>query len=452
MKTSLINTFVEACFRAFLALDVSYCIMRNAEEVESGSAHDVDLIIDENKLKEAESCIFRTAEQMGWKLLFRTGSAQDKYNIKCYNFYRLKEDGTPVLAHIDVLASFVWHSHILIDCRHMLADIDTTTLYHHISPVVEVVNKLFARLLYNGYVREKYRPHILRVFLEQPEKVVECMELFLSKETAEQVLQAALAEKWENIVALRPIMISEIQRKTSTYRLSYWNYRIRKALRPIGIVAAFQGMDGSGKTTIIDALPRMLGNTWPEDCIRYFHCRPYVFEPSKQEKPGAPRIACPNPHAKKPYGSIKSFAKLCYCIFDYIIGWCGPIHLERAKGHMVIFDRYYYDFYLDKIRYRFNLSDWVIRLMQHFVPKPDITFVLTGEAEPIWARKKEIPLEVVEQQIQLMEQHQHLFAHPCRIDVVQPIEKVVNEVCVALVETQYRHFRRLSIPRKKGGC
>lgn len=449
MKRLPINIFVEACFQAFERLRIPYCIMRNAEEVEDGDAHDVDLIVCETKLREAEECIFQIANQQGWKILFRTGSPGDIYNIKCYNFYKILEDGTPALAHIDILASFVWCSHILIDSRHMLEGVDSSTLYHRIAPVPEAVSMLFGRLLYNGYIKRKYTPRVAEVYRIYPEKAIEYMTVFLSRDLSEEVHRLATAEQWESIEALRPRIVSDIRRYANRYRLSYWLYRFRKAMRPIGIVAALQGTDGSGKTTIIDALPQVLSNTWPADgAIRYFHCRPYVLEPSKQEKFGIKKAACTNPHAGKPYGKLKSFAKLCFCVFDYIIGWCGPIHLERAKGHMVIFDRYYYDFYLDKLRYRFNLSDGVIRMMQFFVPKPNITFVLSGEAEPIWQRKQEISLDEVKCQIKLLETHQHLFANPHRIDVVQPIKKVVNDVCVALLETQHQHFCRIKFRSK----
>lgn len=440
MSSPILNQFIENCFRAFVQHKVTYGIMRNADEVERGDAHDVDLAVSIAHLQTAEDCLFRVAEEMGWKLLFRTGSAKDKHNIKCYNFYRLHE-GAPVLAHIDIFTSFMWKAYTLLDNECIVSHIDTSSLYCRISPAAEAVDNLFHRLVYNGAIKRKYVPSVLKAFRAEPDAVQQCMARFLSPKLFAQIYSLVLKEDWDAIDALRPQIIADIKRIAPRHRLAYAGYLLRKAQKPIGIVAAFQGTDGSGKTTIIDALPHMLGNTWPEDSIRYFHCRPYVLEPSKQEKKGAPHVACTNPHAKTPYGKLKSFAKLCYCIFDYIIGWCGPIHLERAKGHLVIFDRYYYDFYLDKLRYRFNLSDRILRLMQHFVPKPNITFVLTGEAEPIWARKKEISLEEVKQQIRLMEQYENLFANPCRIDVVQPIEKVVNDVCVALTEAQHRHFR-----------
>lgn len=450
MKQDSLISFIESCFRAFERQGVPYCIMRNADEVEKGDAHDVDLAVAEDKLKEAEECLFATAAEQGWKILFRTGSARDKHNIKWYNFYRIAEDGTPVLAHIDIFTSFVWCSHILLDNAETMAGADSTGLYRRISPVVEAVTELFIRLLYNGYVKRKYTAHIVEVFTALPHDVQSCIGRFLSPACTQRIYALAMAEQWEEIEAMRDTIVAEVRRNTRTYRLCYWRYLISKALRPISIVAALQGTDGSGKTTIIDELPAKLGNTWPEEAIRYFHGRPYVLEPSKQEKQGVRRGPCPEPHAQKPYGKLKSFAKLTYCVFDYIIGWCGPIYWARAKGRLIIFDRYYYDFYLDKLRYRFHLSDWVIRMMQTFVPKPDITFVLTGDAETIWVRKKEIPLEEVARQIRLLEHYQPWFANPHSVNVNQPISCVVHEVCAALLETQNKRYQRFLPSRHKG--
>lgn len=441
MSAPILSELIESCFRTFEESGVAYGLMRNADEVERGDAHDVDLAIDAAHLSKAEECLFRATEKGGWKLLLRTGSSKDAHNIKCYCFYKL-HDKTPVIAHVDFFTSFTWNSYTLLDNDFMMKGIDATTIYHRISPIAEVVDNLFHRLIYNGTLKLKYTPHIKRVFQSHPAEVQACMERFLSTALSEEIYSLVIQEQWEKITALRNRVISDVKRLAARHRLAHWLYILRKAMRPIGIVAVLQGTDGSGKTTIIDALPKTLANIWPEGAIRYFHCRPYVLEPSKQEKQGEHRGACPNPHAKKPYGKLKSFAKLAYCVFDYALGYWGPVYLERVRGHLVVFDRYYYDFYLDKLRYRFNLSDRVLRFMQHFIPGPDVTFVLTGDAEPIWARKKEIPLEEVSRQIQLLEKHRPLFAHPRTINVVQPIEDVVNDVCAAILETQHRHFLR----------
>lgn len=201
-----------------------------------------------------------------------------------------------------------------------------------------------------------------------------------------------------------------------------------------GLMVAFQGTDGSGKSTIIRELTSVLGLTDTPERLVYYHCRPYILQPSKAAKGLDMNASCPNPHAEKPYGTLVSVIKLFFCLADYVLGYWFQVRRQVAQGKLVIFDRYYYDFYLDKMRYRMGIGDTWFRMVEWMVPKPDITFVLTGRAEPIWKRKQEIPLEEVQRQIDVMEKHKHHFAHVQTIDVVQPISKVVSEVASAILK------------------
>lgn len=201
-----------------------------------------------------------------------------------------------------------------------------------------------------------------------------------------------------------------------------------------GLMVAFLGTDGSGKSTIIQALPHALNIEDTPERLVYYHCRPYILQPSKAAKRLDLDARCPEPHAEKPYGKVVSVGKLIFCLADYVLGYWLRVRRQVNDGKLVIFDRYYYDFYLDKVRYRMGIGDTWFRLMEWMVPKPDITFVLTGEAEPIWKRKQEIPLDEVQRQINVLEKHKHHFAHPVTIDVSAPIQKVVSDVTHAIKE------------------
>lgn len=195
---------------------------------------------------------------------------------------------------------------------------------------------------------------------------------------------------------------------------------------------AFLGTDGSGKSTIIEALPQALGIQDTPERLVYYHSRPYVLQPSKAAKGLHVQDSCPNPHAEPPYGVLKSLLKLFFCVADYYLGYRFKVRRQLKEGKLVIFDRYYYDFYLDKTRYRMGIGDAWFRLTEWLIPKPDITFVLTGEAVTIWRRKQEMPLEEVQRQINALEKHKVHFAHPVTIDVGQTIPEVVSAVVAAI--------------------
>lgn len=200
-----------------------------------------------------------------------------------------------------------------------------------------------------------------------------------------------------------------------------------------GIMIAFEGTDGSGKSTIINSLPKVIETIFPNDYIDYYHWRPGFIKKKKQVVKGE-AIAFTEPHAKKPYGRLMSFSKFMFFNLDYILGYWFKVRKQLSAGHLVIFDRYYYDYYVDKIRYRLSISDYTLDLFQCIIPKPSITFLLVGDPKTLYERKQEISVEEIQKQIDRLIANKNKFNNPIVIDVNQPIEKVVNDVSMKIIE------------------
>lgn len=209
-----------------------------------------------------------------------------------------------------------------------------------------------------------------------------------------------------------------------------------------GLMIVFEGTDGSGKSTIINNLSDVLNVCFSKSFIDYYHWRPGVILRRKHEKAGE-EIIITNPHAKKPYGYTKSFIKFMIINLDYIIGYWIKIRWQLAGGHLVIFDRYYYDYYIDKIRYRLNINDKMIDIFSFAIPKPDLTFLLIGDAQKLYERKKEISVEEIESHLERLLKNQNKFINSKIIDVNQDIEKVMNDVLSEIISIwKKKMFRR----------
>lgn len=433
--------FLSAFFTSLSGAAIAYGILRNADEVAAGDAHDVDITTDVARLWETEALLYETAQKLGWQLHLKTGSMTDAYDIKCYHFFKAVNGETDLhIVHIDIFPVFSWNARILIDNKHLLAGGEKEGIFRRIAPAAEAVSKLFIRLLYNGSIKEKYCASVRQQFAAAPDAVMHLLRGFLTEKTAAWVAECVAAGHWEKIESARSRFVVEITSLAPSYCRQHLLYLAGKAMRRAGQMIAFEGTDGSGKSTIIKGLPDVLGHTFPADAVYYYHCRTFLFQPSKASKGIDAGLTCPEPHAEKPYGKLVSLMKLFFCLTDYVLGYWLKVRWQVAKGKLVIFDRYYYDFYLDKQRYRMSLGDAWFRAFQWMVPKPDITFVLTGEAEPIWQRKKELPLEEVQRQIDTLEKHKRHFAHPVTIDVVRPIPEVVGTVAAAILRTMASRF------------
>ena len=117
-----------------------------------------------------------------------------------------------------------------------------------------------------------------------------------------------------------------------------------------------------------------------------------------------------------------------YFNLDYILGYWFEVRKHLKQGKLVVFDRYYYDYYLDKQRYRLDISDKLLKLFTPVIPKPDITFLLVGDAKKLYERKKEITVEEIQQQIDRIITNKCNFANAIVIDVNQEIDVVVKSV------------------------
>lgn len=435
--------FIEHYFHSLAVHSIDYCIMRNAAEVAAGDAHDVDMCILNTHIEEAERLLDQKAEELGWKLHLKTGSSQDVSNIKCYNYYYSDTEKEKIyIVHIDIFPTYAWKGYELLSNDVLLDGINTDTIYHSIDPTTESVCNLFIRLLYNGKIKDKYKPFIQQTFLHHKQKVCELMQHFLSHKLSDFIYNCTIEQKWENINNARTTIVQNIKKKSKRNYLRYAVYLLSKALNRKGLIVAFQGTDGSGKTTIINGLPEILGNTFSNNTLNYYHWRPGIIKPENHSDENGESLVNTQPHLLPAYGRFLSFIKMLFYTADYLLGYWLKVYWQAAQGHLVVFDRYYYDFYMDKRRYRLNTGDKLIRFLQHFIPEPDITFVLLGDAAKIHARKNELALEEVERQIKILTEYKDKFKSPVVIDVCHSISDVLYKVSMNILEKLNRRTRR----------
>ena len=174
-------------------------------------------------------------------------------------------------------------------------------------------------------------------------------------------------------------------------RLSYECNKIVRYLYPSGKVLVILGVDGAGKSTIIESiLPVLRAATHNAVFVR--HLRPGVLPPlAKLRRGGGAASAVTNPHDSEPSGMIGSVLRLSYLTVDYILGywiWTRPKIAKQPA--IVIFDRYAYDMGFDPRRFRIGLSPKVTRIIAKFAPKPDMIICLHGVPATLSARKGEL--------------------------------------------------------------
>jgi len=214
--------------------------------------------------------------------------------------------------------------------------------------------------------------------------------------------------------------------------LARWVMGIRSHLNPPAPWVVLLGLDGSGKSTVLAALETIFSPpAFPETRIisrhpGFLYDRLLQVKPSSHHSDDGP-IAIEH-YGKPSHGAIKSVGKLGILALDWFAGYWGQLVHQRAKGHLILFDRHFFlDIAIDPLRYRYGGPLWFAHLMGRLLPKPNLVILLDAPIEVLQNRKQEISFEEATRQraayLELIQEwpNSHI------IDVSKPLEHVINE-------------------------
>ena len=156
------------------------------------------------------------------------------------------------------------------------------------------------------------------------------------------------------------------------------------------IIVSFMGVDGSGKSTLIELLRKKLKNKFRK--IKYIHLRPYLILLDKSTVQA-------NPHkSKKTWPILLNFIRILYWLIIYRLFFYLFANKPRQ---LIIFDRYADDLMIDPIRYKFNLPNRITKFILNFFPNPSLWIVLNAPIKVLEKRKKELPTKELKKQIRI---------------------------------------------------
>lgn len=274
---------------------------------------------------------------------------------------------------------------------------------------------------------------------------------------AAQVFPEPLCEQLNALVAagdavalrvLRPALWQELRRyskrQTSmAFTVKFWFNELRRfcfrARYPVGMCVALLSPDGGGKSTVFE---RMAETCWGSFYgIEKMYFRPHLFRNPGMLNPlhPVPEAADnPDPHGRKPNGLVKSLVRYFYYNLDYVLGYNVKVRKKCVQKKLVVFDRYYYDYFVDLQRYQYSFPRFVPKMFAWMIPTPDIIFVLEGTPEVLYARKKELPVEEIARQTKAYHAIVERYKNAVAVDVDRPIEDVVSQVTRTVIMRKAR--------------
>lgn len=160
-----------------------------------------------------------------------------------------------------------------------------------------------------------------------------------------------------------------------------------------GFVITFSGVDGAGKSTVIENVAKRIEKQLRRPVVVLRH-RPSVLpiisvifrgkeEAKRRVETSLPRMGTNNSLAS-------SLMRFSYYYADYFIGQFLVFFKYTLRGYVVIYDRYYFDFIGDSRRSNVVLPKGLSAFGYNFLLKPKYNFFLFADAKTILERKKEM--------------------------------------------------------------
>lgn len=167
------------------------------------------------------------------------------------------------------------------------------------------------------------------------------------------------------------------------------------------ILVSFSGIDGSGKSTQIEALCAHLIEvgaavslvTFWNDVARLTQIREATSHTLFKGDKG---VGAPTKPVNRRDKNVRSWymtvIRFCLYFVDAISLRAVAAKARQAEAYVVIFDRYLYD-ELANLNLRSRMARIYVRLLAKLVAQPDLAFLLDADPEQARARKPEYPLD-----------------------------------------------------------
>lgn len=160
-----------------------------------------------------------------------------------------------------------------------------------------------------------------------------------------------------------------------------------------GLIVTFSGVDGAGKSTIIEHTKLELEKRFRKKVVVIRHrpsILPIISAITHGKAAAEQRSMQSLPRQGNNKSFISSFARFMYYYTDYFFGQFIIYFKYVFRGHVVLYDRYYFDFINDSVRSNIRLPKWFLNLGYRFLISPNINIFLYADAATILKRKQEL--------------------------------------------------------------
>lgn len=208
-----------------------------------------------------------------------------------------------------------------------------------------------------------------------------------------------------------------------------------------GMVITFSGVDGAGKSTVIEQVRTQVEKRFRRKVVVLRH-RPAVLPMLRAWKEG--RVAAEKNAAERlprqgtNKNILSSLLRFGYYYCDYLFGQFVVQVKYVWRGYIVLYDRYYFDFINDGKRSNISLPAWLTRSWYRLLLKPAFNFFLYAKEDTILRRKQELDRAAIQE---LTARYRALFSSLRRKSRHVQYVAIENEVLGDTLQTIINHLK-----------
>lgn len=421
-------------FDALNKLGITYAITGRSENYPEEIHSDIDIIIESENFEEFWAFMRKIQnEGIEWiQVISHEFTAH-------YCIVTLSDGNKHHMIKPDVCSDYYREGTLFLEANYLLTNrLFNPKGFYQLAPDREFIYYLLKKIDKGNISKEQF-DHMSKQWEQDPVACQMAMKTFFSEENQKFIINFIESNDVDgfrsNLKLLKNDLHQSLKFSLKDFSLKTEN-RIYRIFRPTGLVVAFMGPDGSGKTTIINGVKKDITEAFRQN--KQFHLFP------KESNNDAPNI---DPHAMKERGFMGSLLKLVYFLVLYVIGYWSKVFPLKVRSTFVIFDRYFHDLLVDPKRYRHGTSKVWLHIIGFFIPKPDLWILLNAPADVIQKRKSEVTPEETARQL---ESYNELFgtlknayivnANQSPEQVIYDAEKVIIDYLEKRTVKRYKNY------------